>query len=81
VPTGETSVDVPAAVGQVVRWVNDGSEPMELDFESPLSDPVGQVFAPGDSFEARFDAPGTYGFTCVFSPEIGKKSGGVVVTP
>lgn len=78
-PTGGTAADTEIAVGQTVVWVNEGSEPMELDLSgSGIADPVGELFQPGDSHEITFRAAGSFGYTCVFPSD--KQNGEVVVT-
>lgn len=53
-------------VGDIIQWTNSGSHTHNVTFDDyqPLSGDLG----PGDTWEAKFDKPGTYDYHCTFHP-------------
>jgi len=66
---------VRVGVGSTVTWVNQGSVPMTVTSSDGLFD--SDLIAPGGSFTATFDTPGTFRYFCVPYPHM---KGMVVVT-
>lgn len=59
---------VTVRTGQVVQWTNTGTTPHNVTFDGPHS---GTLDA-GDTYEAKFGAPGTYHYICTFhAPNMG----------
>ena len=56
------------AVGTTVRWTNDDGVIHTVTSDTNLFD-SGDL-NPGDTFEWRFDAPGTYTYTCTRHPNM-----------
>ena len=61
--------------GTSVTWVNEGTVPMTVTSSDMLFD--SDEIAPGDSYTATFDVPGTFRYFCVPYPHM---KGVVVVT-
>lgn len=65
-------------VGDIVQWTNTGTVPHTVTFDNQpsLTDP--SVLAPGETWEAKLDQPGTFFYYCSLHPGM---SGKLVVTP
>ena len=63
------------AAGATVRWFNDDALPHTVTAADDSWD-SGNL-PPGDSFERRFDSPGTYAYFCSYHPGM---AGTIVVT-
>jgi plastocyanin len=65
--------------GDTVKWVNNKLPPHNIVFEGDAANKSHQqlMFSPGESYEATFDAPGTYSYYC--APHRGAGMAGKVV--
>lgn len=65
--------------GDTVKWVNNKLPPHNIIFEGDAANKSHDqlMFSPGESYEATFDAPGTYSYYC--SPHRGAGMTGKVV--
>lgn len=65
--------------GDTVKWVNNKLPPHNIIFEGDVANKSHDqlMFSPGESYEATFDAPGTYSYYC--SPHRGAGMTGKVV--
>lgn len=66
---------VTVTAGSTITWVNQSAAPVTVTSPDGLFD--SEQIAPGASFSARFDTPGTYRYFCVQYPHM---KGVVVVT-
>ena len=62
-------------VGTTVEWTNSGAVAHTVTSDASLFD--SGTLNPGDSWDYRFDTPGTYTYHCVFHPNM---TGTVIVT-
>lgn len=55
-------------VGDIVQWTNTATLPHTISFDNHpnLTDP--STFAPGDTWEVKLDAPGTFFYYCSLHP-------------
>jgi plastocyanin len=65
-------------VGTTVKWVNDEKRTSHSIWFREERLPEGERMFQGDSWERKFDKPGTYRYTCGPHPEM---NGVVEVTP
>jgi plastocyanin len=65
--------------GDTVKWVNNKLPPHNIIFEGDAANKSHDqlMFSPGESYEATFEAPGTYSYYC--SPHRGAGMTGKVV--
>jgi plastocyanin len=65
--------------GDTVKWVNNKLPPHNIMFEGAAANKSHDqlMFSPGESYEATFDAPGTYSYYC--SPHRGAGMAGKIV--
>ena len=68
--------------GDSIKWVNNKLAPHNVVFDSSAKDAAkythkGLAFAPGESFTATFDEPGTYSYYC--EPHRGAGMSGTIV--
>jgi plastocyanin len=65
--------------GDIVKWVNNKLPPHNVMFEGAAANKSHDqlMFSPGESYEATFDAPGTYSYYC--SPHRGAGMAGKIV--
>jgi plastocyanin len=65
--------------GDTVKWVNNKLPPHNIMFEGAAANKSHDqlMFSPGESYEATFDAPGTYNYYC--SPHRGAGMAGKIV--
>ncbi|MDD5337053.1 MAG: cupredoxin domain-containing protein, partial [Candidatus ainarchaeum sp.] len=53
-------------VGTTVKWTNQDPTPHQIKSDAFNSQPLSQ----GNSFEFRFDTPGTYNYSCAIHPSM-----------
>jgi plastocyanin len=65
--------------GDTVKWVNNKLPPHNIVFEGSAADKSHEqlMFSPGESYEVKFDQPGTYSYYC--APHRGAGMAGKIV--
>jgi len=61
-----TPAEVTIAPGESVTWVNDDGAPHGLEYNDGSSGK--ELLLPGESYNRRFDQPGTYDYNCSVHP-------------
>lgn len=61
-----TPAEVTIAPGESVTWVNDDGAPHGLEYNDGSSGK--DLLLPGESYNRRFDQPGTYDYNCSVHP-------------
>lgn len=61
-----TPAEVTIAPGESVTWVNDDGAPHGLEYNDGSSG--NDLLLPGESYNRRFDQPGTYDYNCSVHP-------------
>ena len=61
-----TPAEVTIAPGESVTWVNDDGAPHGLEYNDGSSGK--DLLLPGESYNRRFDQPGTYNYNCSVHP-------------
>ena len=57
--------------GTTVKWTNSEKRTTHsIVFTGPLAPPASERFFPGESWQYRFDKPGSYPYTCEPHPEM-----------